>query len=174
MIARRFESQSGLNELIDGCNPKNPSRSIAASALPDSRFRYGNRRTRSVVTGFTKRHDHVQSINRATLKNRNQRLSSCRPRLVLPITTRSRNAGAESDMPMLAKAMLPDLRKNLRFIITASETPAFPKSIPQLSSPDPTGPTASTTFPSSSPKSLLPGSFSTTHPSLSPGSYRRS
>src|SRR5688500_1222594 len=33
-----------------------------------------------------------------------------------PITTRSRNDGAESDMPKLAIAILPDFRKTLRFI----------------------------------------------------------
>src|SRR6476646_1592202 len=32
------------------------------------------------------------------------------------MTARWRKPGAESDMPMLANAMLPDLRKNLRFI----------------------------------------------------------
>ena len=39
------------------------------------------------------------------------------PVTVFPKTTRSRNAGAESDTPMLASAMLPDLRKYLRFMI---------------------------------------------------------
>src|ERR1051325_10338475 len=38
---------------------------------------------------------------------------------MLPNTIRSRNPGAESDMPTLASAMLPDLRKYLRFIIHA-------------------------------------------------------
>src|SRR5688572_30969114 len=41
------------------------------------------------------------------------------PVVVLPNTTRSRNDGAESDMPILARAMLPDLRKYLRFISTS-------------------------------------------------------
>src|SRR6185503_4948148 len=38
-------------------------------------LRYRDRRTQFVVGRFTKRHNHVESIDRATLKDRNQRLT---------------------------------------------------------------------------------------------------
>ncbi len=116
MIASRFESQSGLNELIDGCSPKKPSRSIAASALPDSGFGIAIEGRAIVITGFAKRHDHVEPIDRATLKDRDQRLSLAAGERVAQHDAfekrRRRKRHAQ-----LANAMLPDLRKNLRFII---------------------------------------------------------
>ena len=43
--------------------------------VPGCRFRDRDRRPQIVVSAFAKRHDHVQAINRAALKNRNQRLA---------------------------------------------------------------------------------------------------
>src|SRR6185369_16249900 len=87
---------------------------------------------------------------------------------------RSRNDGAESDMPTLASATLPDLRKNLRFIIIASETPASPGLIQQPSSPDPTARAVSTTHHASLLKCLPPEESSNTHPSPSPAHHSSS
>ena len=69
-------SHSRLNGDSDGCSPKNPSRSIADCAEPATGRGMAIDRTHRVVRALAVRHDDVQRVRRAALKEHDQHLAA--------------------------------------------------------------------------------------------------